>query len=473
VTGATLYRVDIASDPGFTHIVESQMTNSTGWTSRSPLPDNQVGTGYHWRVIWGTGATEENVVWMPDEGDVPTAQFRQQTRVTLGSAAGGQLVSAAPLLTWSAVPGIGKYEVQLSSDGTFASDESTRSATVFGLGAAAGSMAQGEKRLPDGTWRWRVRAVDGGGKGQTWSPVGTFTLTQPRPDQKLPRDGATVVYSPLLTWGPVPGACSYDVQVARDPGFKKAASLGKPMSTAQTALVPPKAAVSTPGKHYWRVRASYCGESGEGAWSPTRTFRSILPPDFNLNSIPTRVDYRKLVLVAGQLRHNGAVVKRGRLFLERRLWPSDRFRPAGTVRTNQAGRFRFALRMSRSGNYRLIWRETATNPEGTAAFGINVVPRVTFRLASSRVARKQQLTVKGSVYPRRPALVQIRTSDGWETLRKIKAGKPRFSVRIGTHRLQPGLQRLRLFVPRDRGRRLANASSRQRGVLVYDRFVIR
>ena len=45
--------------------------------------------------------------------------------------------------------------------------------------------------------------------------------------------------------------------------------------------------------------------------------------------------------------------------------------------------------MSRSADYRLIWREETTHPEGSAAFGIDVQPRVTFRLATSRVVRKQ------------------------------------------------------------------------------------
>ena len=40
-------------------------------------------------------------------------------------------------------------------------------------------------------------------------------------------------------------------------------------------------------------------------------------------------------------------------------------------------------------------------------------------------------------------------------------------------RFDPGTHRLRLWVPRDAQRRFANISSRQRGVLVYDKFVIR
>ena len=86
VTGATLYRVDTAADPQFNTIIESRFTTNTSWSSRNPLPDNQVGTGYYWRVIWGTG-TDEEPVWDVYEADVPTAQFRKQTRVTLSSPA--------------------------------------------------------------------------------------------------------------------------------------------------------------------------------------------------------------------------------------------------------------------------------------------------------------------------------------------------------------------------------------------------
>jgi hypothetical protein len=155
------------------------------------------------------------------------------------------------------------------------------------------------------------------------------------------------------------------------------------------------------------------------------------------------------------------------------MYPSDTFRAAGMVRTNPQGRFAFSLRMNRSPDYRLVWREEATHPEGTASFGIDVQPRVTFRLATSRVVRKKGLLVKGSIYPKRPAVIQMRTSDGWKTIRKVTPTRDRFQVSVGTGRLDPGTHRLRLWVPRDSQRRFANVASRQRGVLIYDRFVIR
>ena len=47
VSGANMYRVDIATDPGFTHVLESQMTTSTSWASRVP----------HTRRRWNIRAT--------------------------------------------------------------------------------------------------------------------------------------------------------------------------------------------------------------------------------------------------------------------------------------------------------------------------------------------------------------------------------------------------------------------------------
>jgi hypothetical protein len=473
VTGATLYRVDIAADPQFTNIRESQITSSTSWVSRVPLPDNQVGSGYYWRVVWGAGTQIDDPQWMVDEDLVDSASFSKQTQVTLGSPASGGVVSESPLLSWSAVPGIAKFNVDLSQDGQFVPTTS-RHATIYGLGTVPGVMADGEKRLPEGTWSWRVRAVDGGDLGQSWSQTGKFTLSSPRPVQKAPNDGASVIFSPLITWSPVSGACSYDVQVTRDPSFAGSAASGGDgiLTTAQTAIVPPKIQITTPGVHYWRVRADYCGDI-KGQWSPTRNFRSVFPPDFNLNSIPASVGYRSQVVVGGQLKNNGSGVAKARVYLEQRLYPSDTYRSIGQIRTGPGGRFRFAIKMTRSADFRLVWPESATNPAGTAGFGIEVQPRISFELAATRVVRRTSLLVKGSIYPRRPAAIQMRTSDGWETVRTIAPSSDRFSVAVSTARFEPGAHALRLWVPRDSQRRFANTASRQRGVLVYDRFLIR
>ena len=281
------------------------------------------------------------------------------------------MVDTPPLLTWGAVPGIAKFDVELSPDGQFASG-TTRKARVFGFGGVPGSIANDEPRLPEGTWSWRVRAVDGGNAGQTWSRVGYVQPEQPAAHAEGPQRRRL---GRLLA--------AHDVDAGLRRRRLRRAGVARPrlrreramLQTAQTAMVPAREHITTPGVHYWRVRANY-GADSVGQWLTTRNFRSVFPPDFNLNTVPARVDYRQTVVVSGQLKNNGAGVGKARLYLERRTYPSDAFKAAGMVRTNPQGRFAFSLKMSRSADYRLVWREEATHPEGTA--------RVRHRRAAAR-----------------------------------------------------------------------------------------
>ena len=50
----------------------------------------------------------------------------------------------------------------------------------------------------------------------------------------------------------------------------------------------------------------------------------------------------------------------------------------------------------------------------------------------------------------------MKTSDGWQTLRKVTPTRDRFAVTVATGRFDPGTHRLRLWVPRDSQRRFAN-----------------
>jgi hypothetical protein len=469
VTGATMYRVDIATDPLFHNVVESAITSAQAWAPRLPLPDNQVGTGYYWRVVWGSGASLANPQWMVDETTVPVGHFTKQTRVSLGPASGSQ-VADAPLLSWSPVDGVARYELQLSRNPLFDQDTlggaEVDRATIWGLGAVPGSHRRGAPRLADGTWYWRVRAIDGAGNGQSWSPVGRFTLTSPRPSVSLPGDGETVVGAPLMRWSPVAQACGYEVQVSKTPSFGDDAAL---VSTAQTAIVLTGKEISRPGRWYWRVRADYCGKL-RGQWTPTRSFRSVRPPDFGLNSIPAAVPYGGKIVVSGALSFGGARVRRPLLVLERRVWPQRDFRFFGTVRGDANGRFAFRLAATRTAAYSLRWVANAGHPEGQAPFAVRVLPRVSFVLGSDKVVRRGHVMVRGSVYPRRRALVQVKTASGWETIRTLTLHRSRFGFRMPAT-LVPGRHRLRVFVPGDR--RLAAARSATRRLFVYDRFVVR
>jgi hypothetical protein len=471
VTGAGLYRIDIATDSHFNNIVFSDITTSTSWAMRSPLPDNAVGSGYWWRVVWGK--TPLAPTYLVDETLVPTATFTKQTQPIPGTAASG-VVSAPPLFTWSDVPGAAKYELQVSRDEQFA-DSTTQSMDVYGLGTWW-TATQGTP-LTSGTWYWRVRPIDVAGQGLTFSSIGTFTISPPTPSLTAPSAGAKVIASPLMKWTPVNGACSYDVQVSDSPIFPVAGSGGTASSvpgganTAQTAYVPTGQLITHAGTWYWHVRAELCNKD-TGPWSAAEAFASELPPDFHLNTIPTRTQYGARITVAGQLVADGKPVADPTLILERRLYPSSTYTPVARLAGNSTGRFAFSLLMTRSADWQLRWSGKSAIDQGLAPFDVTVVPRVSFIVSRKKVVQGAKFAVSGFVDPRRPAWIQRDTSTGWVNLARVSGKTSRFSLTLRA-KLGTGTQHLRLEVPMDAEHELATVVSASRSLFVYDVIVIK
>ena len=160
-----------------------------------------------------------------------------------------------------------------------------------------------------------------------------------------------VVGSPLVRWATVNAACAYQVQFADNPSFQANGETptvetpdanltpGAPsaetqvpqgaVSTPQVAVVPSGDVISKPGTWYWRVRADFC-DSDYGPWTPTRKFRSVRPPQFNLNRIGNSALFGSRLVVAGKLVHNGRAVRNPRLIVERRL-PGELIASVGYV----------------------------------------------------------------------------------------------------------------------------------------------
>lgn len=472
VTGAAVYRVDIATDAQFNNIVFSDLTTNTAWAMRTPLPDYDINGGYYWRVVWGAQADPSDPQYMVDESSVPVAQFTKQSEPTLGSAASG-VVSSPPLFTWTDVPGAGEYELQVSRDEQFDSS-TTQSMDVYGLGAYWAPT--GGQPLTSGTWYWRVRPIDGSGQGLTYSPVQSFTISPPAATPSAPSDGATVVGSPLLNWQPVTGACSYDVQFSDTSTFPDDDGSSSPsgpgaVNTAQTAYVPTGQEISHAGTWYWRVRPEMC-DTDTGAWSATQTFISERPPSFHLNTIPARVSYGGRVTIAGQLIANGSPVDDPTLILERRLYPDSTYTPVGVVKGGPTGHFAFSLEMTRSADWELRWTGSSPIDHGTAAFSVTVVPRVLFGLSSTKVVHDGRFVASGFVYPHRPAWIQIEAADGWIDLAKVSGATSRFRVTLRA-RLATGTHHLRLYSPMDSNHELAGVASAGRALFVYDVIVIK
>ncbi len=461
--GANLYRVDVATDLAFHNIIVQEFTVDGAFTPSKPLPDNQTGTGYFWRVVWGSGSPSSHILFV-DENSVPVGTFKKQTRFTLGQGAATS-VTQPPLLSWAPVTGAGKYDLEISRDPQFLVPTLAGvGGTVYGLGLVPTNI-NNAPRLADGSWFWRVRVKDASGNGQSWSQAGSFALVTDRPDQTLPADDETVPGAPLLRWTPVQTACGYDIQIASQPTITDDTAV---LETSQTAFALTGTDVPTAGRWYWRVRADMCNQI-TSQWSPTRSFISVRPPDFGLQTLPRTVIYGRSVIVAGKLQFGGRAVRSPKLIVERKEGRDSKFRGYGTIQGDARGRYAFRMRPKGSAAYRLRWDAEKSHPAGETQFTVKVSPRVTARLLGARVLRKGMVKVSGSVFPIRPVRVQVLSDGNWTTLAKYTPKSARFKVTARAS-VAPGRYQLRILVPGDL--RLAQAATSQRALLIYDKFIV-
>lgn len=123
------------------------------------------------------------------------------------------------------------------------------------------SSQPGVPALPDGTYRWRIRAIDANGF-EGLSAERTMTLTTPPPSHQPLRLQAVRLGKRLeLRWTPPDAQASFQVQVARDATFGTVV-LDEPTPHTRLSLPLPSPAVP----HHARIRTLY-PDGRSGAWS--------------------------------------------------------------------------------------------------------------------------------------------------------------------------------------------------------------
>jgi len=227
----------------------------------------------------------------------------------LSAPAGGARVEAPPPFSWRKVAGAAKYEFQLSADRAFSSRVlGRRNGSRF----TANTYATANKALANGTYHWRVRAIDAKARAGRWSRARSFTLAWQTPPKLLgPVDGRAVSWptEPLvLNWSPVPGAAKYLVTIATDPSLASpvVGSTRKPIETSGTVFALPGALPE--GTYYWAVTplnaGGHQGERsavGRFSWEwPSRTALRwtdlqddprVFDPHFSWDPVPGAARY--------------------------------------------------------------------------------------------------------------------------------------------------------------------------------------
>ncbi|HEY7018857.1 MAG TPA: hypothetical protein VH297_10365 [Gaiellaceae bacterium] len=136
-----------------------------------------------------------------------------------------------PHFSWTPVPGAARYEVEVNSSSDFAPGSK-----VCCTGTTIATSLTPTTVFEDDVYYWRVRAIDPDGNAGVWNLGQTFSktfdkvaapgMTTPSvknlhmrdnvSDPGVDQDSGTAGYQtkvPVVSWNPVPGAASYDVEV--------------------------------------------------------------------------------------------------------------------------------------------------------------------------------------------------------------------------------------------------------------------
>jgi hypothetical protein len=238
VPDAGEYVVTIAADPALANIVlgsatSPQKTAASVFAFPSTLPEGR----YYWAITpvdaeghRGTPSAVASFNW-----SWPTATSTQLEDVNLTP----QVFD--PLFKWNSIPGAAKYEVEVNSAVNFpvGSKWCCENRTI-------GTSLAPTSNLGNNEYYWRVRAIDARGNAGQWNEgvgfpgaanpggfVQAFDNPTPRPRCESEPPGCTTIShlsmtdvegepiaeedpktnTPIVTWSPVPGAASYEVQI--------------------------------------------------------------------------------------------------------------------------------------------------------------------------------------------------------------------------------------------------------------------
>jgi hypothetical protein len=183
------------------------------------------------------------------------------------SPANWKQVNSSATLDWADVtdPSGVTYQLRLySSSWVLVSDNSGLTSSACPLGFF-GSLA-------DGTYYWKIRAVDGAGNASAWTTSWAFkrdNTIPPLPSLLSPGDGTTTTSTPTLDWSDVTDASgvTYELQVDNDADFSSPGEGS--LSASEYTLTAEQALPS--GTYYWRVRA-VDGAGNASTWTTAWSF---------------------------------------------------------------------------------------------------------------------------------------------------------------------------------------------------------
>lgn len=258
VPSATSYQLQVASDSNFVNLIYSQGGLSAPSQTVGGLSNS---TTYYWRVnATNNGGTSPWSLKFSFATIVPTP-------TTPSLALPLNLAANEPIslsLSWTAVPYVTSYALQVSTDSTFATGVIFSQTSLTATSQTVNGLANNTRYF------WRVDATNAAG-ASPWSLVNSFTTVIVPPVLVSPLTGATAQpLSETFIWSGVSQATSYTLQIATDSNFVNLFynQNGLP-TTTQTVNN-----LNNNVLYYWRVNAANSG--GTSGWSLSNKFTTVL-----------------------------------------------------------------------------------------------------------------------------------------------------------------------------------------------------
>jgi phosphodiesterase/alkaline phosphatase D-like protein len=262
-TGATSYRLDVATDVAFTAFVPTYNNANVGNVLTRSVTGLTAGTTYYYRVLavntCGNSAYSNTISFVTNpRPNAPTA------------TAGTAITCSSITANWSAVAGATSYRLDVSkvSDfSTFVAGNNNRNVGVVTAINVTGLT-------PATTYYYRVLAVNACGNSIYSNTISA--ITNPSPTPPTSKAGTTAACASFrANWNLVAGATNYRLDVSKVSDFSTFVSgynnrsVGNVNNSTVTTL--------TPGTtYYYRVLATYpCGNS---AYSATITYATLPLP---------------------------------------------------------------------------------------------------------------------------------------------------------------------------------------------------
>lgn len=277
------YRLQVATDPSFSNLLEDVTTDATSFTSSSTYPPDTV---LYWRVRandwigqglnWSAVQTFRRILPVP----VPSPS----------NVTGGEPI---PVLSWEPVQGAVGYEIHV--------DKVDGKTQDFKFPAAAFTPTEW---YGVGVWRWQVRAdfptaIAGQTVPGAYSPPVQFVRTLDPPSGA---GGVKTATRLLISWDPDPAAKEYEVELSTNDGFATTVASDRTDSTSWAPAIK-LTGPSTRGRLFWRVAAvdgiGNVGSFASGSFGKAYPAKaSCRPPARKVRRTARMVKGRKVKLCA-------------------------------------------------------------------------------------------------------------------------------------------------------------------------------